>query len=375
MKRLLTPLAAACLLASANSLHAAPYSALYVFGDSLSDAGWFADADGPAGATTRFTNRVGPTYQDGSGEAYGPVAPMLLGEALGLGGAGLGPANTVEGGNNWAVGGYRTDEILDTISGPGGYLASSGGRADPNALYYLTGGGNDFLQFRVIDTASAQAAAGRLVDSVEVLQQAGARYIMVWLLPDIGLTPDFYGGGLQDFVSALGSDFNQEVVSQLTAVNANVIPLNIPLNLSEILADPGRYGLVDDRDAVIGNCFNDCTNQHPVYGVNGTDPDPTKLLFDDSVHPTIAGQRFIADSTSEADGLLSQQSAASKAHADWGEIASGYVVALTVLAVSLFILGLAQALPPAGRLPSGLIGIGMATAGLGWALAQLAAGL
>ncbi|MGK8437569.1 autotransporter domain-containing protein [Pseudomonas sp. KHPS1] len=295
MNRLLSPLAAACLLASATSLSAAPYSALYVFGDSLSDAGWFADPDGPAGATTRFTNRIGPTYQDGSGEIFGPVAPMLLGDALGLGGAGLGPANSVEGGNNWAVGGYRTDEILNTISGPGGYLASSGGRADPNALYYLTGGGNDFLQFRVVDTASAQAAAGRLVDSVEVLQQAGARYIMVWLLPDIGLTPNFYGGGLQDLVSGLGADFNQELVSQLAALDANVIPLNIPLNLSETLSDPGRYGLIADRDTVIGSCFEGCSNPHPVYGLNGTAPDPTKLLFNDSVHPTITGQRLIAD--------------------------------------------------------------------------------
>jgi outer membrane lipase/esterase len=295
MNRLLTPLAAACLLASATPLCAAPYSALHVFGDSLSDAGWFADPDGPAGATTRFTNRVGPTYQDGSGEIFGPVAPMLLGDALGLGGAGLGPANTVAGGNNWAVGGYRTDQILGTISGPGGYLAATGGRADPNALYYLTGGGNDFLQFRVVDTASAQAAAGRLVDSVETLQQAGARYIMVWLLPDIGLTPNFFGGGLQDLVTSLGADFNDELVLQLATVDANVIPLNIPLNLAEVLSDPGRYGLVADRDTVIGTCFDGCSNPNPIYGLNGSNPDPTKLLFNDSVHPTIAGQRLIAD--------------------------------------------------------------------------------
>ena len=75
MKRLLTPLAAACLLASATPLAAAPYSALYVFGDSLSDAGQFPDADGPAGATMRFTNRVGPSYLDGRGEIYGKSSP------------------------------------------------------------------------------------------------------------------------------------------------------------------------------------------------------------------------------------------------------------------------------------------------------------
>jgi outer membrane lipase/esterase len=186
MKRILTPLAAACLLAGASlSLHASPYSSLVVFGDSLSDAGWSADSDGPDGATTRFTNRTGPTYLPG--EAFGPVAPMILGERLGLDDAGLASANA--GGNNWAVGGYRTDQILDSIDNADGYLASVGGRADPNALYYLTGGGNDFLQFRVTSPETAQAAAGRLVDSLQTLQQSGARYIMVWLLPDVGKTP------------------------------------------------------------------------------------------------------------------------------------------------------------------------------------------
>lgn len=295
MKRLLTPLAAACLLASASSLSAAPYSALYVFGDSLSDAGWFADANGPAGATTRFTNRTGPTYQNGSGEAFGEVSPMLLGNALGLSGPGLGSANTVDGGNNWAVGGFRTDQILNAITGPGGYLQSTGGRADPNALYYLTGGGNDFLQGQVVSGPSAQAAAGRLVDSAEALQQAGARYIMVWVLPDLGLTPNFFGSPLQGQVSALGAAFNTELVSQLATLDANVIPLNMPLYLSEVVNDPGRYGLVADRATVIGTCFAGCSNPNPIFGLNGSTPDPTKLLFNDGVHPTIAGQRLIAD--------------------------------------------------------------------------------
>lgn len=295
MKPLLTPLGLACLLASASSVSAAPYSAFYVFGDSLSDAGWFTDADGPTGATTRFTNRIGPTYQDGSGEAFGPVSSILLGNALGLSGPGLGPANTVAGGNNWAVGGYRTDQILSAVTGPTGYLASTGGRADPNALYYVTGGGNDFLQGTVVSVSSAQAAAGRLVDSVEALQQAGARNLMVWLLPDLGLTPNVFGSVLQGSLSSLGAVFNTELASQLATVDANVIPLNVPLNLSEILVDPGRYGLLADRNALISTCFDGCANPNSVYGLNGSNPDPMRLLFNDAVHPTIAGQRLIAD--------------------------------------------------------------------------------
>lgn len=285
MKRLLTPLAAACLLAGASlPLHASPYSSLVVFGDSLSDAGWFTDADG----SVRFTNRVGPTYQ--AGEAYGPVAPMLLGGKLGLGGDGLAAAN--DGGSNWAVGGYRTDQILDTVNNE--YLAPNAFQADPNALYYITGGGNDFLQLQVTSPATAQAAAGRLVDSVQALQQAGARYIMVWLLPDVGKTPAISGTGLAATVSQLGVEFNNELVRQLATVDAEIIPLNVPLMLSEVLANPGQYGLATDQ-SLIGTCFDDCTVQNPVYGINGTNPDPTKLLFNDGVHPTIAGQTLIAD--------------------------------------------------------------------------------
>ncbi|MCY1401625.1 Esterase EstA [compost metagenome] len=100
-----------------------PYSTMVVFGDSLSDAGQFPDTAGPAGATQRFTNRTGPTYRNGSGEIYGAVSPTLLGAQLGIAPADLGastsPTNAVLGiadGNNWAVGGYRTDQILDSIT-------------------------------------------------------------------------------------------------------------------------------------------------------------------------------------------------------------------------------------------------------------------
>ena len=212
----LKPLVAACLLASLSTAPQAapsPHSTLVVFGDSLSDAGQFPDPAGPAGSTSRFTNRVGPTYQNGSGEIFGPTAPMLLGNQLGIApgdlAASTSPVNAQQGiadGNNWAVGGYRTDQIYDSITAANGSLierdntllrsrdgylvdrARQGLGADPNALYYITGGGNDFLQGRILNDVQAQQAAGRLVDSVQALQQAGARYIVVWLLPDLGLT-------------------------------------------------------------------------------------------------------------------------------------------------------------------------------------------
>ncbi|AZD10901.1 Phospholipase/lecithinase/hemolysin [Pseudomonas chlororaphis] len=311
-KTLFVPLASSLLsLACAQAIAApSPYSNFIVFGDSLSDAGQFADPGGPAGATQRFTNRTGPVYLDGSGEVRSANSTQLLGAKLGFSADQLAASTSAtrasEGlpdGNNWAVGGYRTDQILDSITTTStagsrsrpGYLVASGFRADPNALYYLSGGGNDFLQGRVTSLDQANAAAGRLVDSVQTLQQAGARYIMVWLLPDIGLTPAINGSPLQGFTSQLSAQFNTELVRQLQTVDAEVIPLNIPVLLKESFANPAQFGLATDQN-LTATCFsgNGCT-ENARYGIHSATPDPSKLIYNDSVHPTEAGQRLIAD--------------------------------------------------------------------------------
>lgn len=289
-----------------------PYASLIVFGDSLSDAGQFPDLTGGTPGM-RFTNR------DANGN-YAPVSPMILGGKLGFSGTSLGPStsltNQLQGtpdGNNWAVGGYTTQQILDSITDtsqavipPGrlgagtvlrerdGYLAN-GLRADPNALYYLTGGGNDFLQGLVNSPADAAAAGARLAASAQALQQGGARYIMVWLLPDLGQTPNFSGTPQQGPLSQLSGVFNQSLVNRLGQIDAEIIPLNVPALLREALTSPAQFGLAADQN-LVGTCYSgDGCVGNPVYGANGTTPDPTRLLFNDSVHPTIAGQQLIAD--------------------------------------------------------------------------------
>ncbi|BEM58401.1 esterase EstA [Serratia marcescens] len=300
-------LSLACAQASAAP---SPYTSFIVFGDSLSDAGQFADPGGPAGATMRATNRTGPTYLDGSGEVYSANATQLLGAKLGFSddqlAASTSATRAAEGlpdGNNWAVGRYRTDHIYDSITNRSiagersrpGYLAANNFRADPNALYYLTGGGNDFLQGLVTDIGQANAAAGRLVSSVQALQQAGARYIMVWLLPDLGLTPGINGTPLQPATSLLSAQFNTELVRQLRTVDAEIIPLNIPALLKETFANPALFGLAADQN-LIATCFTGrfCM-ENARYGIHSPTPDPSKLIYNDAIHPTEAGQRLIAD--------------------------------------------------------------------------------
>ncbi|ARU87768.1 esterase EstP [Pseudomonas sp. M30-35] len=287
-----------------------PYSNFVVFGDSLSSSGQVADPGGPAGASYRATNRTGPVYLDGQGEEYSAVAPQILGTKLGFSDDQLAGSTSAtrasEGlpdGNNWAVGGYRTDQILDSITTTStagdrsrpGYLVSNNFRADPHALYYLTGGANDFYQGGATSLDQADAAAGRLVESVQALQQAGARYIMVWLLPDLSLTPLINGSPLQAFISQLSNRFNIALVRQLQTVDAEVIPLNIPALLTEGFSNPAQFGLATDQN-LMTTCFSGkgCT-ENARYGIHSATPAPNKLIYYDAVHPTEAGQHLIAD--------------------------------------------------------------------------------
>ena len=77
------------------------------------------------------------------------------------------------------------------------YLGSTGGVADPDALYSVWGGANDLLS--LTDPATVPAVIGGAVAAevgiVAALQQAGARYVLVANLPDIGLTPRARAGG------------------------------------------------------------------------------------------------------------------------------------------------------------------------------------
>lgn len=290
-----------------------PYANFVVFGDSLVDAGQFPDA-AIAGQSQRFTNRTG------LGEPYGKVSSTLMGEQLGIHSTPLAsstsPVRAAQGladGDNWAVGGYRTDQIYHSITADAGSVVAAGGFTfrtrdgylpslqkqgrliDSNTLFYISGGGNDFLQGTIYSPQTAAQAAGQLASSVEALQQAGGRYFMVWMLPDIGATPALSGSPLQGAVSALSGIFNAQLVERLAQVNAEVIVLNIPQLLNEALQNPEYFGLANHVN-LIGTCFSgeDCT-ENLQYGVHSAGADPSKLLFNDGVHPTITGQHLIAD--------------------------------------------------------------------------------
>lgn len=298
------------LMASAPVL---AYSSIYVFGDSLSDAGQFPDSELGGLNTLRFTNRLGPDHDT---TPHGQIATQLLAKELGLS---VVPSTSIvrdqaglPDGTNYAVGGYTTDQILASITQEGGsvvqagtpfdrskdgYLVASGGVADSEALYYVNGGGNDFLNGLVTGPEGAVGAAHTLADAVNALAEAGASTIMVANLPDVGKTPAGQAAGPAQAAgtSALVEIFNDALGQRLAALDGSVdiIRLNTDGLMAEILASPGEFGFADDVP-LHRVCFDGACNITP-YGQGGAQEDPDKLLFNDGVHPTTAGQHVLGD--------------------------------------------------------------------------------
>ncbi|MDF1693110.1 MAG: SGNH/GDSL hydrolase family protein [Zhongshania sp.] len=301
MKKL-TALCAASLLCCTQVSAQSYFDELLIFGDSLMDSGNLG---------LRFTNRVG----DGSGNfstgAYAEIAPQHLGKALGLA-----TNSAVGGGTSYAVGGYETADILNSINGTGLALPAGGAvaraayltefpRINPNALILIDGGGNDFLNGTANSQATIIASAQTLVGAVKALSNAGGRYIMLSNLPDLGKTAaaqaqNFLTPGYAAAVSTGAAGFNQAVQTYANLSGANIIPVDLAGLIAYVSNNAEAYGFANGSNAAFGPlanfdqrymCFDDGPSnnaciEHPVYGISQPTADPSKLLFNDGVHPT-----------------------------------------------------------------------------------------
>jgi len=285
---------------------AADFSDTVFFGDSLSDTGSFAPFLPPGSG--RFTTNPGPVWTEN-------LAAEL----------GTGAAPATFGGTNFAQGGARVTlqpgvpdtnpltaaavPVRDQVSA---FLAGTGS-ADPDALYSVWAGANDL--FRAIDPTKPEAAdpagyiaatATQLVGEIARLKAAGARYILVATLPDIGATPFGASVGPANAagITALAGAFNQTLFGTLAAGGSTVIPALqislqgievIPLDtftlLREVGADPAAYGFANAVAPACGATASLVCSAAD-FVVPGAEQ---SFLFADGVHPTTAGHRIISD--------------------------------------------------------------------------------
>jgi outer membrane lipase/esterase len=302
MKPVRTALAAALALAAMPAF-AQTYSQTIFFGDSLTDTGAFrpalVQAAGPSAAIAgRFTTNPGLIWAEYLADFYGTVANPYYGANSTV----QNPAGT-----DFAVGGAKVNTTAPSAFGAvpslqtqvNAYLAANGGHADSNALFTVWGGANDiFGAVTVPATAGATtaAAATAQVNIVNQLSAAGARYILVATVPDIGATPSFraQGATAQANGTALSNLYNTTLFNGLAAGNANVIPLDTFHLLNEVIANPSQFGITNTTGTA---CQPQITAQsltcNPTTYVNVNAP--YTYLFADGVHPSLAGHEIMGD--------------------------------------------------------------------------------
>ncbi|WP_407910078.1 autotransporter domain-containing protein [Lysobacter claricitrinus] len=294
---------AAALALAAMPAFAQTYSQTVFFGDSLTDTGAFRpaliQAAGPSAAIAgRFTTNPGLIWAEYLADFYGTSAVPYYGAN-----------STVQNatGTDFAVGGAKVATTAPSAFGAvpslqtqvNTYLNNNGGRADGNALFTVWGGANDiFGAVTVPATAGATtaAAATAQVNIVNQLSNAGARYILVATVPDIGATPSFraQGAAAQANGTALSNLYNQTLFTGLASGNANVIPLDTFHLLNEVIANPAQFGITNTTGTA---CQPQITAQsltcNPTTYVNPSAP--YTYLFADGVHPTLAGHAIMGD--------------------------------------------------------------------------------
>ncbi|WP_447555980.1 autotransporter domain-containing protein [Vreelandella sp. EE22] len=262
------------------------------FGDSLTDSGHYRAIIeqllpvpiSQRDFVGRFTDNPGPVWSERLATRYGGSAA---------------PANA--GGNNYAVGGARVSAPSGSLFGAApsvsdqlaSYLAATGGVAEGDTLYAVWAGANDlFTVGEGADAASVIAnAAFGTAEVIGALENAGARHVLLFNIPDLGLTPRFNGDPATSAgATALARQYNETLYTAVAASGAEVIPVDTFALLQEVAAAPGAYGFINVTDPA-------CTLPLPLC--NSTTlvaPDAGQhYMFADEVHPSSATHRIIGE--------------------------------------------------------------------------------
>ncbi len=296
---------------------AAPFSNIYVLGDSLSDQGNLYAATLATAGTGLPAN---DHYYQGR-FSNGPIYADLLAQKLGLT---LTPS--ISGGNNFAYGGARTDysrfdSNAPTPPGPGPYPAppeafpwSLKGEQkafedrhvyDPNGLYIVWSGANDLgdlIPMAIGDalhgTDNVAAPLNNVVQGIQSVINdfitAGAQHILVPNIPDLGLVPLVFSGNppiVATTATSLTSRFNKLLDTMLdTFTGVNISRVDTFNMLQQVVANPSTYGFTNANTA----CYSGFVAPD-IAGTATVCSDPSSYVFWDSEHLTTAFNALLAD--------------------------------------------------------------------------------
>ena len=301
-------------LALAGSLaQAGPYSAMYVFGDSLSDSGNdFKITNQQVPSPTFYTDRnVNNNGRFTNGLNYADRLAADFGLTL---------APSFTGGTNYAYGGARSEYVRPDLDPYGAlsfneqigeYLTRAGKVADPDALFVLWIGSNDIsdaigkslraggdptpIQDEISQTV------GDIVTAFVTLESFGARHFLVGNVPDLSLTPSVrslaavLGAGVQTVARGASVGFNTALSFSLPAstLPASYLTMFDAFELQTAMTkNPADYGLTNVTSA----CYNGQVDGTPIPGAGplAECANPNEHLYFDVEHPSAALHEWAA---------------------------------------------------------------------------------
>ena len=294
-----------------------PYSAIVVFGTSLSDSG---NAFALRGGTNTPPDYLldpllipsAPYARGGHHFSNGATWVEQFARSLGLAGS-VRPAFGSDSlkATNYAVGAaraYDDGQNFNLSNQVQAFLADHSGGVPSDALYVIEMGGNDIrdaiVAYRTGGPLAAQAILEKAIRSIanhiQLLNQAGARHFLVWLPPNLGLTPairrlDQMSPGAAQLATTLSQLFNAGLGGALTQLSAlpgiSIARLDAFALLSDIVANPQSYGLTNAREACV------MPADEPFFCQA-----PDEYLFWDGIHPTRAAHTIVAQAVATVLG-------------------------------------------------------------------------
>jgi phospholipase/lecithinase/hemolysin len=249
-----------------------PITQLYVFGDSLSDAGMVFQATGGMypPSTTYFQGRY----------SNGRVWIEYLADRLHL---------TTKQTNNFAYGGATSGNLassyVPSLLTQVQSFTQTHQKANPNALYVVWAGANDYLQ----GVNNATVPVENVTKAIASLTNVGAKKILVANLPDLGKLPATINNTNAANLSSLTQAHNQGLRRSLKVITQQNLQLEIvTLDASTLyrdaIANPSAFGFTN----VMSSCMSSSCNN------------PDQFLFWDGIHPTTAAHRIIGDTAFSA---------------------------------------------------------------------------
>ncbi|MFB6349075.1 autotransporter domain-containing protein [Moraxella sp. ZJ142] len=300
----LSPLAIACAIAL--PAHAESFSQTVFFGDSLTDTGRLSEQINSlpplslprlliGQAQPSFTTNPDDPWSKILAKSYGHTATAFDGDI----------AHT-----NYAVGGARVSTLENSFGIErtpvtkqiDEYFAQTNNKADPNALYSVWIGANDLIAAGKMSNQAAalaliQKSAKEQAEQIQRLQQAGANYILVPSLPDVGITPEKVHNPKESATATTAAKlYNQTLYQTLNASDANVIAANTFALLQEAVQDKANFGFVNVDKAA-------CTNASLVSVSLSCQPKDWQktaenanetYAFADGIHPSGRTHRILA---------------------------------------------------------------------------------